>query len=342
MKHVIFFIILVFCCICVQAQDNSWYERVTGQENFGFKRLLDNALMMEIDGAGIYFPVFIKGRSDHAFVVLDDNDLHYLYDKTHGETEAKAPEDSVRSYLLRCLSDSIPLRTLNEALPWREGEFYTPVDSILRYTEAEKEVFIRRAFPNGSLDMERYDWATTILKLFQFGHITIGADEAPYIGFLPMEMVISLACCMGQDFQMMECLPSTHWEDSLCSVMSDIDYPDVTYVFCLDKNYYPVDFVEDTTIITFSVAAAFNAEPFNDNAHIVIKRVSVFGIKIKNDYQIVIGNKISANDLYLNEFQNIMRQMQYCYYITSQTKYKHYEREFTGLINITFVPLKRE
>lgn len=147
---------------------------------------------------------------------------------------------------------------------------------------------------------------------------------------------------MGQDYQMVECLPMRYLEDSLCSVMSNIDYPDVTYVFCLDKKNYSVDFVKDTTTITFSVAATFNAEPFNDNAHIAIKRVSVFGIKIKNDYQIVIGNKISANDLYLNEFQNIMRQMQYCYYITSQTRYKHYEREFTGLISIQFVPFKQE
>ncbi|MCQ2280793.1 MAG: hypothetical protein MJZ49_08360 [Bacteroidales bacterium] len=174
-------------------QENSWYDNVKNQEDFGFKQLLDKVLMIEIDDAGIYFPVFIKGRADHAFVILDDNDLALLYVKKYGEFWYKKSEDSLRAYLLQCLSDSISLSTLNEVFPWREAKFNIPVDSIYQYPENEKELFIRRAFPNGLLDRKRYDAATTILKLFQWGHITMGPDESPSIGFFQMVLIPGFA-----------------------------------------------------------------------------------------------------------------------------------------------------
>lgn len=174
-------------------QENSWYDNVKNQEDFGFKQLLDKVLMIEIDDAGIYFPIFIKGRADHAFVILDDNDLALLYVKKYGEFWYKKSEDSLRAYLLQCLSDSISLSTLNEVFPWRERKFNIPVDSIYQYPENEKELFIRRAFPNGLLDRKRYDAATTILKLFQWGHITMGPDESPSIGFFQMELIPGFA-----------------------------------------------------------------------------------------------------------------------------------------------------
>jgi len=126
-------------------------------------------------------------------------------------------------------------------------------------------------------------------------------------------------------------------------VLSDIDASDINYVVCLNESYYLIDFIEDTTIFTFEVSAVFEAGKKLNTAQITFLNIRVVAKKDKNTFQ-YISNELAPHsyDSLIIEFNRIMSEAQYCFYITSPTTYNYYKRKFNFDINIRFLPRKKE